>query len=397
MKKSLILCFISAFFCSLAQAQGFEVSTADNPLWFFIQVKGANTTSGLVVTENNNALVGETLRSSGLTGIAKQLWRIGQGSASNTYYLINKYSGKKLDIAYNEEKKERIAILTETPSTEWRLLKSGNFYLIRAATQPSGGTADAVYLTQTDASKAFSYIFSTSGSNENTQFGFIAFDSYPVISTENETAWLQIQNARTSLSGKCLTDAGDAETKGPFLMSPINNNDLAQQWKIIAKKAPFEAGKVDFVNRKTGRAIGTTPVYSIYYLLPATGDFGESEGWRIQALSNARYEIASGSATAPWFWNAGNEPPQTYVGVPDSEQGFTWTFSFVDETITGFQQTEILSGIRVYVRDKLICVEGADQYTITNIFGSRVENNRLLPAGVYLVNVKGKTTKVLVK
>jgi hypothetical protein len=398
MKQSLILCFISAFFCSFVHAQEFKVSTADNPSWFFIQVKGATATSGLALTENNNALVGEPLRSSGLTEIAKQLWRIEQGSETNTYYLINKYSGKKPDIAYSEEKKERMAVLTETPSTEWRLFKSGNFYLLRATTQPTGGTVDAVYLTQADASKAFSYIFSTSGgSNENTQFGFLAFDSYPVISTETETAWLRIQNAQTSLSGKCLTDAGDNVANGPFLMSGINNNDPAQQWKIILKKTPFEAGKVDFVNRETGRAIGTNAVYDTYYFLPATGDWGESDGWRIRALDDTHYEIASGSATAPWFWNAGNEPPHTYTGVPDKEQGFAWTFTWVDETITGFQQAEILSGARVYVRNKMICVEGADRYTITNSFGSRIANNRPLPTGVYLVNVKGKTTKVLVK
>jgi hypothetical protein len=394
---------ICAFFCSMAQAQKYEVSTADNPKWFFIRTKGAGATSGLVIAENNGAVVGETLKTGWLTEISKQLWRIENGSSQNFYCLVNKSSGKKLDIVYDASRAERIAVISETPSTEWRLVGStGGAYLLRATTEPAGGKTGDYYLTQAGQAKGYSFIFSASTTNVNAQFDFVAYNSLPLISMgEDETAWLQIQNAKTSLSGKCLADAGDAAANGPFLMVDQAGNDFSQQWKIVPNNLSSESGRVDFVNRATGRAIGTNPVYDIYYYLQGFTLSGESAGWRINTLGNALYEIASGAISASWFWNAtaDGEAPRIYSGSPDKEQGFTWRFSLVEEQIkTGIQRpAEVPADVRIYARDRVIRVEGTNQYTITNICGLRMPNNRQLPVGVYLVNVYNKTIKVLVK
>lgn len=378
------------------------VSTADNPKWFFIRVKGSGATAGLVITENNGAVAGETIKNGGFAETGKQLWRIEARATSTptagTYCIINKFSGKKLDIAYNASKAKRIAVASETPLTEWRII---NNYNLRAATEPAGGTSGHCYLLQTGSEESYSLIFSSSSaiSDDNAKFEFWAYGSFPVISTGDEIAWLRIQNAKTSLAGKCLADAGDATANGPFLMVDQAENDLSQQWKIVLKNAPSESGRVDFVNRATGRSIGTSTIYNTYYYLQAFTGSEANEGWRIQALSGALYEIASGSLTGAWFWNAtaDGESPRLYSGSPDKEQGYAWQFSLVEETATGIQRPEIPYNIKVYTRDRFIYVEGTDRYTIVNICGLRMPNNRQLPVGVYLVNVNNQTIKVLVK
>jgi hypothetical protein len=396
--KKLFICFL--LFCLFlpVQAQKFEESTAADPRWYFIQVNGDGLTAGLVVTEKEGGLVGEAIKAGGLTEIARQLWRVERGNGSFSYHLINKYSGKKLDIVYSAERAERIAVLSETPSTEWRISASGDSYLLRVVTQPDGGTSGATCLTQAGRSSGYSLVFSTGGS-ANAQYHFIAYKTFPVASTETETAWYRIQNAKSSLAGKSLSDTGSDGACGAFLMTASVDGDLSQQWKIVSKTAPFDAGKVDFVNRATGHAIGTSPVYDRYYFLPATGDYETSQGWRLQLADSARYEIASGSLAAGWYWNAAadNESPASYSSSHSREDGFTWHFSLVEEVITGIRKTELQPGIRVYTQDKRIYVEGAEQYTVTSILGSRVKNDRPLSTGVYLVTVKGQTTKVLVK
>jgi hypothetical protein len=401
--KYLFSCLVCVLFSTVAQAQRFEesmVSTADHPKWFVIQVRGLDATAGLIVTENNGAITGETLKTVGSAEISKQLWRIESGTSTTpkTYHIINKLSGKKLDIAYSASRTKRIAVVSETPLTEWRII---NNYNLRAVTEPDGGIAGQCYLLQTGSEDSYSLIFTSAASisNDNAKFEFWSQNSLPQISTEDETVWLRIRNAKTSLTGKYLADVGDATTNGPFLMVD-SANDLSQQWKIVLKSAPAESGRVDFVNRATGRAIGTGTVYDTYYYLQAFTGSEENEGWRLQAQnSNALYEIASGSLTGAWFWNAtaDGEAPRRYSGSPDKEQGYAWQFSLVEEATTGVQPPEIQSHVRVYTRDRSIYVEGADRYTITDICGLRVPNNRQLPVGVYLVNVNSETIKVLVR
>jgi hypothetical protein len=400
MKKIVIVCLLNIFFFPFLHAQGYEVSTAANPQWFFIRVNGAGATAGRVVAENNGAVSGEAIQTAGLTAMAKQLWRIEQGTASNTYHIINKYSGKKLDIVYDANKAQRIAVATETPSTEWRIIGSSGNYFLRVTTQPAGGTSGAVNLMQTGSENDYSLRFITSTSGEaNAQFRFLAFRSYPIASTPDEIAWLRIQNVKTSLSGKCLTETAANSSNAPFLMANQAEGDFSQQWKIVLKAEPFETGRVDFINRATGRTIATHPVYDAHYYLQATGEGNESEGWRLQALDNSNYAITSGPLEAEWFWNAStdNELPVNYSPSLEKEQGFRWSFSLVEAVGTGIRQPETQSGVHIYVRDKTIQVESDSPYIVTNLSGLRMKNNHPLPTGVYLVTVKGKTTKVPVR
>jgi hypothetical protein len=388
-----------------AQAQRFEESTADNPKWFYIRVRGAGATAGLVITERAGVVTGETLQTELSTGIDQQLWRVEAGETSSPtakcYRIINKASGKKLDIAYDAGRTKRIAVASETPLTEWRIVNNTN---LRAATEPAGGTSGQVYLTQTDSDGDYLLTFAASSgiTNDNAKFDFWAYGSFPLICSGNAVAWLRIHNAKTSLSGQCLADVGDAAPQGPFLMVEQAADDHSQQWKIVYANPPADPDRVDFVNRATGRAIGTTTVYDMYYYLQAFTVPEVNEGWRIEALSGALHQIASGSPTAAWFWNAmamadGEQPPLFYEGSPDKEQGFAWQFSLVEEKTTGIRRPEVSSNIKVYTRDRYIYVEGADSYTITNVCGMRMPHHRPLPAGVYIVNTDNNTIKVLVQ
>jgi hypothetical protein len=395
---SLLAC---AFLCTTVQAQQFEVSTEDNPKWFIIRVMGADETAGLVITENGNTVVGNPLTMGGFAELNKQLWRIEQGTGTapaNTYRIINRSSGKHLDIAYDAAKQKRIAVVSKTPTTEWRIVNNG--LNLRATTEPSEGTAGHYYLMQTGRTENYALVFTTSSSitNANAKFEFWLPNTFPLVSDGKDTAWLRIQNAKTALAGKSLADVGDTAPNGPFKLVDAVANDHTQQWKIVLKGAPAESGRVDFINRATGRTIGTGTVYDRYYYLHAFSETEAHEGWRIQALSDGLYEIASGTLTGAWYWSGttAGDPPRFHTGSSDTEQGFAWRFQVEELPSTGFQPVET-PDVRIYPRDRFIYVEGADRYTITNLYGLRMPNNQPLPVGIYLVTVHNKTTKVIVK
>jgi hypothetical protein len=382
---------ICAFAGAKAGAQPFEPSDATAPKWYFIQVKGAGDTAGKVITEINGKVTGQPVET-GLTAIAKQLWRIEAvpGTGTVRYALINKYSGKKLDVSYDAVLNERIAIVSETPSTSWAIQpKPGDYYYdLRTVTQPSGGEKGATYLTQGGAA-LHSALYFTKLSGDDTQFQFNSLDA-PIVSNDNETAWLGIQSV---LSDKYLTEVETTDYI-KFSMQDLVTDNHRQQWKIVNNSG--SEGSVNFVNRATGHLISSTPVYDIYYY--ARYADAESAGWTIDRLENSQYEVHTGPVDTGKYWYAATdgETPASYVAGASLNTGFAWKFQLMAEDITAINVPEY-DNLRVYAKNRRIYVEGADQYRVYTIYGTPVSGNDELPAGVYLVTIKNKTTKILVK
>jgi hypothetical protein len=399
-KKIVILIILCVVFSVKTYTQ--TTSTAEDPKWFFIQVKGTGTNTNRVITETDGQISGEAKRQTGLSGINQQLWRfeVRSSASGSAYAIINKSSGKKLDVAYDAAKAIRKAVAVEIPSTNWKISKSSNTYTMSIETQPSEGKAGEIYLTQ-DSTALFPLKLATSGNNENAKFVFYSVN-VPVVSTDTEIAWLTIQNEKTDLNGQVVTDVALAgQPKAVFSMEARMDNNKAQQWKIVRNTT--DNTLVDFVNRASGSVIGTTPVYDLYYYVQSAANLQASASWRIHELTLAnQYEIGTGAVNAESFWCAANETdyPTAYMNHLDKEAGFIWTFNLVDEEIlTGqaIHRPGLPENVKVYSRDGYIRVEGADQFDVRNLYGVRVATDRALPAGVYLVTVQGQTVKVLVK
>jgi hypothetical protein len=393
MKQIILTAIICAFALTKAEAQ-FETGK-----WYFIQVKGVGGNAGKVVTEVNGQAVGMPAET-GLVAKARQLWRIEAVSNGSPiqYEIVNKHSGNKLDVRYDEGLNRRIAVTTgETPSTQWRIpVYSGNYYNLRIATQPQGGSG--TYLTQGGASLDSILYFTTSNGSSDAQFQFISTDA-PVISEGNETAWFSIHNAQSSLREKCLTEvplAPNGTPAGIYLsLQDFTEDNPLQQWKIV--NIPASGGAVNFVNKQTGHQISTEPIRGIYdYIRYAAG---ETTGWTIDEMEDNQYEVRTGAAGIEKYWYAATdgEASANYLKGASLNTGFAWKFQLRDEEIHTAINAPEQDNTRIFVRNRRIYVEGADQYRIYTIYGTRIDGNYELPAGIYLVTINKKTTKVLVK
>jgi hypothetical protein len=396
MKQLIIAILICAFAGAKTYAQPFETSDATTPKWYFIQVKGTGDNAGKVVTEEDGKAIGRSV--AGLADRAKQLWRIETTNNASQWVIINKYSGKKLDVSYDADLGERIAVVSETPATEWTTkLIAGNYCWLRIVKQPSGGVSGAGYLTQSGSSLHSALYFTKTDANnpdDNAQFQFVSIDA-PVLSDNYGTVWFAIRNAQNGGTDKCLTEIETTENI-KFSMQDFASTNRRQQWKIVSN--PGQNGSVNFVNRETGHLISSTPVYDLsYYYVQYAGS--EGAGWSIDELGNNQYEVRTGPAAAGNYWYAATDgqPTAMYTKGASLNTGFAWKFQFCDEEILTAIEAPQQDRIRVYVQDRRIYVEGADQYRVYTVYGTTVNANGQLPVGVYLVTTKNKTTKILVK
>jgi hypothetical protein len=396
MKRLIIIIIIGALAGTKTSAQPFETSDATAPKWYFIQVKGSGDNAGKVLAEIDGAIVGRPAET-GLAARATQLWRLeAVPNTEEQCEIINKHTGKKLDVFYDAAGDRRIAVASETPSTRWTIRElSGNYFSLRIVTQPEGGISGAVYLTidGTDPDPAFYFTRNAPNTNSEAQFQFISVD-IPTVSDERETAWFTIRNAQNDLSGKCLAELETAaDTK--LSLQDFDAVNLRQQWKIVAN--PASEGSVNFVNRETEHLISTSPLYGFYDYLPYADT--ETTGWTINKLEDNQYEVHTGRLEAGKYWYAATEGriADRYAKGASLNTGFAWKFQLRDEDIYNAIKLPEQDNVRIYAKDRRICVEGTDRYRIHTIYGTPVNKNRELPTGIYLVTVKNKTTKILVR
>jgi hypothetical protein len=181
MKKTAIFFFAvaaAAVFSQKAAAQLPDVSTAENPVWYYIEVQGEPDRAGRIFTllDGDSVVYGRSkTASTDEAELGRQLWRIEQNG--DDYTIVNKTTGKKLDVSYYSAKSISVAAISDNPTTRWKLLPAGEWYNLQATAAPAGGDASKVYLHQANdyGSRDFVIMLENSGynGNANSRFGFV--------------------------------------------------------------------------------------------------------------------------------------------------------------------------------------------------------------------------------
>ena len=383
-------------------AQNPEASTASNPKWYYIQVTGTGVTANRVLTVVDDQVQGQALAMDNISMLNNQLWRL-ELVPSVGYLIINKSTGKKLTVVYDSANQQRMAIVSDDASTCWRYgsQSTNNSYYIRLANETGlEGTAGEVYLYQSSASQ--NYVLIMTGTDNSTRvnasFSFV-LSEIPVASTDDEIVWMYVKNLKT---GKYLTDAVTSpQGKAYFLLENLktDGDEDSQQWKMFTKSGNKGLA---IINRATGNIIHTDAVFDLYYYIQYTHDPEEGDGWNVELISDNQYAVYSTDANGIvkyWYATTPGQPAESFANDYAKNSAYAWTFSWVPAGSTGIKPQPALPdyNIRVYSYDKRIYVEGCDDYRIFTIYGTPVYRNASLPAGIYLVTAKGKTTKVLVQ
>lgn len=402
MRKKLLFTWLvlGALFCGKIAAQLPKQSTEENPIWYYVKVVGvsAGNTDNRVLTASGEDVLGLPV-SFEMSDMEYQLWRfevvtIGE---ERGYQIVNKATKKKLSAIYDSAKKVRKAVVSDDPTTVWRFPNASAPYNIKMSIEPTGGTSGSVYLLQTGSTQNYELRFGGSSyvSSNNALFTF-ELNNNPMISTDEHIVWMNIKNAKT---GNYLTDES-LGSDASFSMKALIDEDgiTPQQWKLIKK----DNGRIDFVNRATGNVIHTKTHFERYYYLLNTNNTTDSDGWNLEPLGKSQFAASTTNQDGIvnyWYATTPDEATSSFVAESAQNSSFAWTFSIAFEEKGSSIDDPILGddGIRIYPCDRRICVEGCDDYRIYTVYGIPVLRNEYLPTGIYLVTVKGKTTKVLVK
>lgn len=385
-----------------------EVSTSDKPVWYHIQVLGDAARADLVYTVENDEVYGRSIVNSiAPADVDPQLWRFELNN--DEYEIINKATGKKLDIAYaGSPRNITIATIADEPITKWKLLRvNKNYYQIMATATPAGGNSTEIYAHQANSAggvRDFVIMFvSTQYYTEpSSYFRFLPYTDYNVqISDETNEVWYYLTSAADGYADKCVTDVTAQSL--PYIKFAVENfveDNEYQQWKAIKNSTDPDDKKVQLVNRATGNIIQTNSVENgIFNYVQYTTFASESNGWNLDYIGSGQYEISGiEDDNIMRYLFVGDESslyPDVYV-AGETNSNFAWQFVAVETDDTDLPVV-IEDDITVYTRDRRIYVEGADNYKVWNIQGLQMNKDVQLPIGVYVVMVNGKTAKVLVK
>ncbi|MCC8145597.1 MAG: RICIN domain-containing protein [Bacteroidales bacterium] len=386
-----------------------QVSTADSPLWYYIQGKGEGDRANRVYTVEEDMVYGRAFTvSEELSELDKQLWRFER--SGDSYVIINKATGKKLDVAYNDARSITVAAVNDVASTGWLLEESATegYFNIKATT-PLADRPTYVYSHQANNydSRNYAVMLETSGwkSDASSLFKFI-YCEYPVpeISTSGKEVWYSIVSQKPGFESRVITDVTDQNLSNVKLsLDAFVSGDYTQQWKIVE----MSNSEVQFVNRATGNMIQTEAEFNSYFYALSAPFNSNANGWTMQYLGSSQYEMNGfNTAGSQVHMNAASDDAEAdiYLTGNNRDSGFAWTFQRVVDTASA-RAEQVVTGIdneqpvtyRIGVNERKIYVYGADNYTVRNISGVTMNPSAELPVGVYLVTIDGKTTKILVK
>jgi hypothetical protein len=409
MKKKLFAHLLLLFLiCSTITNAGLPVaSTAADPVWYYIQVLGDKSDDRFnrVFTAEGTQVFGRAITvAASPAELNKQLWRFEQNGDS--YIVFNKSNGKKLDIGYNSSKGISVAVLSDNPITGWQWLKSGDYYNIKATAAPSGGNASNIYAHQANNwdNRNYAIMFENSSYNgsANSRFQFVLYEDFTIeISTDDNPVWYFITSAKPEYPNKGITDVVDAALPDiQFSLETIAANRDEQLWKVVKKSASPDDDRYHFINKATGNLIQPRSVYNNYYRFTQhTNQPEQSNGWLTKYLGGGQFEIyGTEDDGIVRYLNASskNQPhPDLLIDENTKSTAFAWILKKAGDfsAIDRLAQKEP----RIYVKEKQVVVEGNNDYIIRNLQGIQVPGNTVLPDGIYLVTLHGKTVKLVVK
>ena len=405
-RKIIFILVILSTVIMKAEAQLPEISTEENPVWYYIQVIGEGDRAGLVFTAQNGKVYGKNMVISlDESQILTQLWRFEK--EGNNYMIINRSTGRKMSLAFDSGKSIRYASVSATPTTTWSLISNGKGYNIKAVSNITEGNSSNIFAHQANdyGSRAYVIMFESSGYQnvDNSRFNFIKYEKVGVeYSTTDKEVWYYITSANPEYADKSITDATEGGLSYiKFSLETKKQDNYHQHWKVVKKSTSANDARIHFINRATGNLIQTKSVENAFYkYTQATINQSEDNGWIMTYMGKKQFEI-SGKETdgVNRYLCASNikyKQPDFYDEGNSVNTGFAWLFEGMD-IWTSIPNVEIENNVRIYSQDRSIVVEGSDDYTIHTIQGIRISKGKQVFPGIYLVTVNGKTTKLLVK
>lgn len=400
-KLLLLLCCLTVIFTQkiTAQSEFPEASTADKPVWYYIQVKGTDTRKGRILSAALSSVTGKYLEDITPSQRNSCLWRFEK--TGDAYTIINKsYSIHKLDTTYSTTHRSNIITLKTAASSTltWTFESYNDFWLIKSST--------GLYIFQGAAAMDYVVISSAYGASDNGSFSFLKYEDTPPEVSDTKDVWYYIYSAQTGNTDKCITDTkAAAGNEIKFSLTPKSTDSIAmeaQQWKMIQPENATN-NNVLFVNRATGNIIQTEYDYNGYFNATSTTDPENSNGWALTFINLNQFKISGLNADGDTGYLNVSSLQEEASSIPLENDFFNsayaWTFEPVDR-ITSMDQPEdpfADSSVRVRVENRRIIVEGTDDYSVYHVSGIQVEKEIELPVGVYLVSIDGHTKAYLVK
>lgn len=384
-------------------AQAPIYSTEDQPIWQYIKVEGTGDRIGRVLTSEDGRVYGRPIYL-GLdrSYINNQLWRV-EKVTSNAAMIINKSTGKKMDVEYDASLKIRVVKESDVSSTNWRFQKYGNYYNMRIITEPEEGTKGTVMALMAPSTSRRNYILTfdvtSNYADANAKFEFIKFDtSLPYLSNDDREVWYLIKSAKPGMENNYVTAiANPTDLYIKFMLTSKEENNFNQYWKLVKVNDDVNNLNYYIQNKGTQEIISTKVILDRYFYVQNTNNIQEDHGWILNSIGSGQYEIQGKDGKVVRYLNAASfeEKSDTYIPEFSKDTGFAWSFERVSGEVG--VKNPINSNLKTYSENGCIYVYGVDDYTVKNIYGSLVEKNATLSTGIYFVTANGETIKVLVK
>ena len=381
-----------------AMAQLPDVSTADAPKWYYIQVEGSDDgRAGRVFTLlDDSKVAGEKMYTSlVLDELGKQLWRFEKNKAGR-YVIINKTSGKQLDAAHDNSVNSVRAVVSDVSAQTFTFTPlSGNYQIVLENAVADGEN----WFHQGNSGYQWAIITTGSyyGSSENSRFRFVEFEDPNISYSDDEyTTYYALTNASEAFTGRVIREKeSDSDVPGAVTLEQTDDQDKYAQWKAVRTDQGLR-----WVNRATGHALQTDPVpYGLFNVIQASTVVATGNSWIANYLGNGQYTFTATAGDDHITRYLGASPADAdEAGQPDEEKlsgsSFAWKLRKIETEITGIDSAAAADEPAFRVVGRTIVGRGLRIHTLG---GVAVGAGKELTPGVYLVTASGRTVKVLVK
>lgn len=373
-----------------------EVSTANNPKWYYIQLIGEEDRADRMYTliDDKHVYGRYRINSTDDAELGKQLWRFEK--SGSRYVIINKLTGKRLSLEFDQEMNSGCAMLNSASTITFDLKRAGNYFQIIGSRAATGSPSGEIYLHQGNSGYDYAIITVGSyyGASINSMYRFVPFEEFRfTYSDDIETSWYNIVNCGEAYDGLAIKEEQNGVSSQLVLVDAVEE-DYAAQWKAVR---PAQGG-VQWVNRQTGNAINTTSEpMGIFNLLQAKTLVADGDIWTATYLGDKQYSfscIEDDRVERYMGANAENaNAPEELDLKKILNSSHAWQLRLVETEPTAVNEVET-DMPTVRVRNHRIYVDGCTDFKVYTASGVKMPADSRLQPGLYIVTVKDKSVKI---